>query len=185
MRPNLNPSFSYWQPVLTQPGLLPLLGATCKVASTLSTALPWQLGGSKLTRCCCHATGAMFASVGYMELDQPTPVSCPPSLKWCMCTMLHTHHSKVLSLLSSFWLLGYDEWCAGAGAIQGKDGGIQVLAGLVPSIKNRRIQYYSVSWASLHLLMNDRRKHSSGLLALTQLPAEGCGNCGSHLAGGS
>jgi hypothetical protein len=45
-----------------------------------------------------------------MELDRPTPLFRPPSLGW---------------------LPGYTAWCADA--IQGKEGGIQVLAGLAPS----------------------------------------------------
>jgi len=45
-----------------------------------------------------------------MELDWTTPLSHPRSLGW---------------------LPGYTAWCADA--IQGKEGGIQVLAGLAPS----------------------------------------------------
>jgi hypothetical protein len=58
----LNLSFFHCLFVLTLPDL-PLLRATCKVASTLATALPWQLGGSKLTQLCYQVTRATFASV--------------------------------------------------------------------------------------------------------------------------
>jgi len=65
----------------------------------------------------------------------PTPVSRPPSLEWHMHTTQRTHHSKVPSSLNAIEGVslsdGYAVWCTGA--IQGKDGRIQVFAGLAPS----------------------------------------------------
>jgi hypothetical protein len=64
-----------------------------------------------------------------MELDQPTPVSCPPSLDWCQRTVQHTR--KVPSALNQLSLQVYASRLTGT--IQGKEGSIQVLAGLAPS----------------------------------------------------
>jgi hypothetical protein len=68
------------------------------------------------------------SNIGYMELALPTPVSHPPSLEWCLHTARHTDHSKVLPHPPKYLLLGYTIQCTGT--IQGKEGGIQVLAGL-------------------------------------------------------
>ncbi len=65
-----------------------------------------------------------------MELDQPTPVSSPPSIEWHPCTALHTHNSKVFSPSAAF-TPQYAAQCTGA--IQGKEGRIQLLAAQAPS----------------------------------------------------
>ncbi len=87
-----------------------------------------------------------------MELALPTPVSRPPSLKWHPHTARHTqgakvakvakvavHHLKEKARPSG----GHATRCAGN--IQGKEGRIQVLAGLAPSSQtvesNKRVIY--------------------------------------------
>ncbi len=74
-----------------------------------------------LTQLCCQVAGATFVSVIHelhfacsritlnkdptvwlIELDWPTPVSCPPSLGWCMCIALRTLQSKSSLCSTSF-----------------------------------------------------------------------------------
>jgi hypothetical protein len=75
-----------------------------------------------------------------MELDLPTPVSRPPTLGWCPRTAWHAQMNKVVKV-AVHHLRGYAMQCSGT--IQGKEGGIQVLAGLAQSSQtvgsNRRI----------------------------------------------
>jgi hypothetical protein len=72
-----------------------------------------------------------------MELALPTPVSHPPSLEWHLRTTWHTQGAKEVKVAvynlgeKAISSGGYAAWCMGA--IQGKEGGIQVLAGLAPS----------------------------------------------------
>jgi hypothetical protein len=68
-----------------------------------------------------------------MELDLPTPVSRPLSLEWHPRTAWRTQGAKVaIHHLEEIQtpIGGHTVHCAGA--IQGKEGGIQVLAGLAP-----------------------------------------------------
>ncbi len=70
-----------------------------------------------------------------MELDLQTPVSCPPSLEWRPRTERLTQGAKVVKVVHHHLYKTY--WWALVGIIscliQGKEGGIQVLAGLAPS----------------------------------------------------
>jgi hypothetical protein len=65
-----------------------------------------------------------------MELYLRTPVSCPSSPEWHPRTAWHTHGAKVVKVAvyhlgeKAISNGGYATWCAGA--IQGKEGGIQV-----------------------------------------------------------
>jgi hypothetical protein len=90
-----------------------------------------------------------------MELDLPTPVSRPPSLGWRPRTSRRAQINKVVKVVVHH-LRGYATWCVGA--IQGKECGIQVLAGLAPSSQtvgsNRRIQELSMSASGLFLALS-------------------------------
>jgi hypothetical protein len=83
-----------------------------------------------------------------MELALPTPVSLPTSLGWRPRIAWHTQGTKVVKVAvyhlgEKAIIGGYAAWCSGA--IQGKEGRIQVLAGLAPSSKtvgsNKRVIY--------------------------------------------
>ncbi len=88
-----------------------------------------------------------------MELYLTTPVSRPPSLEWHPHTMQHILRAKARGKAISSGR--YAKWCMGA--IKGKEGRIQVLAGIAPSIQtvgsNKRVIH--------DLLMNDRSEQHS------------------------
>jgi hypothetical protein len=62
-------------------------------------------------------------------LDQTTPVSCPPSLGWCLCTTWHNKEQKLVK--GERTLLGMS--CSAWVAFKGRRVGNQVLAGRAPS----------------------------------------------------
>ncbi len=70
-----------------------------------------------------------------MELDLPTLLSRLLSLEWHPRTTRHTHRAKVVKVVDhhlniSYWLALVGKNC---NLIQGKEGGIEVLAGLATS----------------------------------------------------
>jgi len=76
-----------------------------------------------------------------MELDWPTPISCPPSLEWHQCTAWHTPGSKAVE--------GGKAPLSGGYATEGR---IQVLAGLAPT---------SQTVGSLFGVIYEKAEHSS------------------------
>jgi hypothetical protein len=126
--------------------------ACVKVAATLPhkarcspCLLPFPL-----TQLCYQVTGATFASVihelhfawswitllldptVWLDGAKPANTCNPPSFPW----LVPAHHTVNPPHKGAFppqwcWLPGYAVWCADA--IQGKEGRIQVLAGLAPS----------------------------------------------------
>ena len=98
-----------------------------------------------------------------MELALPTPVSCPPSLEWRPRTAQHTQGAKVVKVAvyhlgeKAISSGGYTVKCVGA--IQGKEGRIQVLARLAPCsqtvVSNKRVIHEQAK------LINDRSEQHS------------------------
>jgi hypothetical protein len=68
----------------------------------------------------------------WLDGARPANTCILPSFPW-MVPVNRTAYPliKVLSPLNHLLLLGYTAWCTGA--IQGMEGGIQVMAGLAPS----------------------------------------------------
>ncbi len=119
-----------------------------------------------------------------MERDLPTPVPHPPSLEWCPHTTRRTQGAKEVKV--AIYHLGEKALFSGGCAVQcvgtiwGKEGGIQVLAGLAPSSQtigsNKRVIHEQVKRSSWTTEVNNiitlaaklgkgRRKLARGHLA--------------------
>jgi hypothetical protein len=81
---------------------------------------------------------------GYMELSLPTPVSRPPSLEWHPNTVQHTLRAKAAG--KAIPSGGHTLQCAGA--IQGKEGRIQVFHLAKQLGSNKRVIHEQVKCSS-------------------------------------